>query len=111
MAEEYNLDIPETTPAIVVNKYQIRIMTFDFNSTAPMVSESGIFSVSLIDNNGKFINVQYTGQKAKNIMKTLNTGNFTNVSMQKKIMQQLEKDGQIGSGSVSGTPDPPDPIE
>jgi hypothetical protein len=108
MSEQHDLDVPVTTPAISITGYKVRRIELDLEqaATVPLSSEPGLVSITLKDNNGVYTNYTYTGATAVTMIKTLNTANLTTKSLQKRILEQLEKDGKIGTGNVSGTPDP-----
>jgi hypothetical protein len=57
--------------------------------------------------NGKTMDCHYLGPDAEVLLKQLNTMNFSTVSMQKRVIQQCQKDGKIGAGTITGTPSPP----
>ena len=63
------------------------------------VSASGLVS------DGKVISHNYSGSAATTLLKTLNTANLSTKSLHRRIMEKLQADGVIGSGSISGAPD------
>lgn len=113
MAEEHDLQDPQYSPTIVVTSYKIRAIHMEFDAVDPMSvdGKSGILTMMLKDNNGKYLQCKYYGDKATTLMKQLNTGNFTQTSMQKRLLKQLEADGIIPPGNVTGQPDPAPPLD
>jgi len=107
MSEQHDLDTPVTTPAISITGYKVRRIELDLEQMAmvPSGTEPGLVAITLKDNNGVYTNYTYTGQTAVSMIKALNTANLSTKSLQKRILEQLEKDGKIGTGNVSGTPD------
>lgn len=56
--------------------------------------------ITLVDNNGAGRVFNYTGAQASALIAGLNGGNFTTISLQKQILQQLVNDGKL-QGTVS----------
>lgn len=61
---------------------------------------------------GELVSVVYadnpapvSGKTGADVVKDINTGNFSVNSLQKRILQLGAQDGYIGTGTVSGTPD------
>jgi len=110
--EELVLTDPVVVPEVVTNKFRVTSLTLDYESLAgpivvpPAVPESGLVLVNLKDNNGKIVSHSYTGKVATDMMKWMNTADFSVNSMHKRILQKLSADG-ILPGTVTGTPDPP----
>lgn len=115
MAEDYELTDPIVVPEIVTTKYKVRAMNLDFEAviagtpTNP-TPQVGQITIRLRDNNEQILVCTYVGQEAIDMMKWMNTANFTVNSMQKRILQKLEQDGKIPSGDITGTPDPAPPV-
>ncbi len=65
----------------------------------------GLVSITLVGSNGEVKRVRY-GQNdgGRALMISMNTMNFSSVSMQRRIMNKLIADGHL-VGAVSGTPD------
>ncbi len=67
-------------------------------------------SITVADNNGNTTTNTYSptpspsGATAASLLHALNTANFTVNSLHKKILQQLQLDGYLPAGSISGTP-------
>jgi hypothetical protein len=53
---------------------------------------------------GKTLLCDYYGDDAESLLTTLNTMNFSTVSLQKRVIQVCVKDKKIPPGTVSGTP-------
>jgi len=112
MSEQHDLTTPETSPVITVTSYRLKSVFMDGETIAPTATERGQCIVVLKDNNGAYKSFEYKGEKAQEMIKFLNTSNNSVKSMQKRILEQLEKDGLIGAGDVSGAPDlPADVVE
>jgi hypothetical protein len=107
MAEQIDLDnpVPPTTPP--VTDYRVKSVLMDVDGVGVNITEPGLLAITLKDNNGHVTSYQYTGNTAIEMIKHLNTANMTVKSMQKRILEQLKRDGFIGSGTVSGTPEKP----
>jgi len=60
--------------------------------------------VTLESNLGTLLSHEYHGNEATDLMKWMNTANFSTTSMHKRILQKLSSDGVI-YGTVTGTPD------
>lgn len=106
MAEYLALTDPKITPEVVTSKY--RVVTLRFHAPpAPAPVEHSAVDLTLIDEHGGTFEHRYTGQEALDLIKGMNTANFsTGASMHKRILQKLSNDGVL-PGTVSGTPDPP----
>lgn len=107
MAEDYTLTTPEVVPEKVTTKYKVIFQSYDW-------IESYTF-FKLQSDQGEILTASYGGMladqagkdKARDFMKFLNTANCSTKSQQKRILEQLNKDGKIPAGTVTGTPDPP----
>jgi len=111
MAEELTLTDPVVVPEKVTDTYSVSALTLDSVVNAemalpPAVSTPGMVLVTVRDNFGVTNTHRYTGQLAQDMIKYLNTGDFTVESMHRKILQKLSLDGLL-VGTVSGTPEPP----
>lgn len=62
-----------------------------------------IIQIRVVDNLGNIFGHIYDGDTAKDFINQLNTMNFTNTSLENRILQRLSTDG-ILVGTVSGTP-------
>jgi hypothetical protein len=106
MAEEYALTDPSIIPEIVTSKY--KVVSLNLNMESPFAGiEPGLVLIELKDNNDVRTNYTYEGQQAIDMMKWMNTANFTVNSMQKRILQKLSNDGKLPPGDITGTPDTP----
>jgi hypothetical protein len=106
MAEELILTDPDVEPEKVVTSYKVVGLNLDFEFPITATQEVGLVGIRLRDNLGGALHHQYEGDAAIDMMKWLNTANFSVNSMQKRILQKLSNDGVI-PGTVTGTPDPP----
>jgi len=106
MAEYLELTDPKITPEVVTSKYRVtRLMFFWMPAPAPV--EQSFVQVGLQDEHGAAFDHRYTGQEAIDLIKGMNTANFsTGNSMHKRILQKLSNDGVL-PGTVSGTPETP----
>lgn len=119
MAEELILADPiQPPPPPSTTKYRISAITWDLEMVmppsgsvvppeVPAPPEPGFVNVKVKDNNGGYTYCQYIGQEAHNMIKWLNTANFTTNSMQKRVLQKLMADGKLPLGTVQGTPESP----
>lgn len=62
-------------------------------------------AVRLRDNNGVTSNYYYTGAQAGTLMVALNKADLSAISLQRRILQQLVKDGKLPAGNVTGSPE------
>jgi hypothetical protein len=104
MAEEYQLTDPIVIPEVVTSKYKVIAMNLNMES-AFADSEPGLVLIELKDNNGVRSNYTYEGQQAIDMMKWMNTANFSTTSMQKRVLQKLSQDGKLPAGDITGTVD------
>ena len=103
--EELVLTDPVVTPEQISNKYRVVSLVLNHEASSPG-GVPGLVMIQLRDNLGLPFAHQYTGQAALDMIKWLNTANFTTKSMHKRILEKLSNDGVL-PGSVTGTPDPP----
>jgi hypothetical protein len=108
MAEELTLTDPVVVPEKVTDKYHVTslTMTTELPAATPPGIEPGMLAIQLRDNQGGTFSHSYTGAQAIDMIKWLNTGNFTTTSMHKKILNRLSTDGFL-PGTVTGAPEPP----
>lgn len=118
MAEDYTLDTPITPPVVTTTTYRVRGLNLDFEAVSttmppPVFGEvpappvPGLVTIRLRSNAGATLTCTYEGQQAQDMMKWMNTANFSTTSMQKRILQKLEQDGKLPPGEITGAPDPP----
>lgn len=104
--EELTLTDPIVVPEKVTNKYKVINLTLDWEARYGVSSENGLVLITLKDNNDERTQYHYEGDEAIDLMKWLNTANFTTNSLHKRILQKLSNDGFL-PGTVTGTPDAP----
>lgn len=106
--EELLLTDPVVEPAKTTNKFKVISILFDLEGTntmpTPGMPTSALVRLRLKDNYDKSYNYEYTGQVALDMIKFMNTANFTNKSMHKRILERLSADGVL-PGTVQGAPD------
>jgi hypothetical protein len=110
MAESLDL----TTPVVeskTTDIYAVVNLSMDSEMLAetpipPGVPVPGFVTIAIKDNNGVRTSKSYTGVLAQNMIKFINTGDFTVRSLHRRILEKLSADGVL-VGSVVGTPDPP----
>ena len=93
--EQINLTTPITKPAI--SSYKVVRLELDWDATRIEIHLK--FTPS-----GERVIFGYSGTEALNLMKAMNTKNFSTTSMQKTILQKLIADGKL-VGTISGSPD------
>jgi len=98
--EELTLTDPVVVPETVSSSYKVTSLILNFGTA--------YVHIELVDNLGVLLMHDYTGQVALDMMKWMNTANFSVNSMHKRILQKLTNDGVL-VGTVTGTPDPPPP--
>ena len=108
--EELELTDPVVEPAKTTSTFKVMSVLFDLESLlvipTPTQSTGPIVKLRLKDNLDKPYNYEYTGQTALDMIKFMNTANFTVKSMHKRILERLSADGVL-PGTVTGAPDPP----
>lgn len=104
--EELELTDPVVIPEQVTDKYKVTGLNLNWESLSPPETEPGLVSIQLRSNNGEPFSHQYFGVEARDMMKWMNTANFSVNSMHKRILQKLSNDGVL-PGTVTGVPDPP----
>ena len=117
MAEQFGL----TTPIVdtkTTSVYTVQAITMTMDALAPPPAQPpppappiplpppGMVTIQVKDNLGQGRSFQYFGDQAQNLIKFINTGNFTVKSLQKRILEKLALDGGV-PGAVTGTPDVP----
>jgi hypothetical protein len=109
--EELVLTDPVVEPEKVTHTYKVIVLTLNWDIVTNLVTgEKGLVSLDRRDNLGQPCRHQYTGQEAIDLMKWMNTANFSVNSMHKRILQKLTNDGVL-VGTVTGTPDTPPVVE
>ena len=104
--EELVLTDPIVVPETVSAKYHVIALTLDMEAPGmPGSGEQGLVAIRLRDNLGLVTSYSYTGTDATDLIKWMNTANFSTTSMHKRILQKLSTDGHL-PGTVTGTPDP-----
>lgn len=93
--EELNLDTPVMQQS-GVSKIVIKEIRLDWthNIIWIKVGEAG-------ESGRTMPLVEYTGQEARNMMKALNTADLSVRSLNQRIIEKLQADGYLGSGSIS----------
>jgi hypothetical protein len=110
MAEQLTLTDPVVVPEQVTSTY--RVVALMLNSETVTAADPtgapspGLVVIQLRDNLGVGSSYQYVGAEAMDLIRYLNTGNFSIKSMQKRILEKLSKDGKL-VGTVAGTPEAP----
>ena len=106
MAEELVLTDPiQPAPPPPTTKYKVLAMLTD--REAPTPAGPGLVRITVADDQGLRSYPEYTGAEAIDLMRWMNTANFSVNSMQKRVLQKLSGDGKLPPGTVTGTPDPP----
>jgi len=54
---------------------------------------------------GKTISHTYSGATAESLINTLNTTDYSTTSLTKTVLLQLQTDGVLGTGTISGDPE------
>ena len=106
--EELVLTEPDVKPEEVTTSYRVIRMVLDWRAlSAPIPGEppqSGLVVIVCESNLGALLTHEYTGDEAIDLMKWMNTANFSTTSMHKRILQKLSNDG-VFNGTVTGAPD------
>jgi hypothetical protein len=106
--EEYELEEPVVeVPAITTTKYKVLKTLFDRKTIVSPDTVPGLVRIDLESNVGGELICTYQGQQAMDMMKWMNTANFSTTSMNKRILQKLEQDGKLPAGEIVGAPDTP----
>jgi hypothetical protein len=104
--EELELTDPVVVPEKVTHKYRVVSLLLNMETVTTPLGDPGLLNIQLRDNNQETTSYQYVGADAVDLIKWINTANFTTTSMHKRILQKLSNDGLL-PGTVTGTPDPP----
>lgn len=104
--EELELADPIVVPEKVATTYKVVEMLTSREVVTPTTGEPGLVTIMLRDNLGTPVHCRYEGTEAIELIKWMNTANFSVNSMQKRVMQKLSADGQLPPGTVVGAPDP-----
>lgn len=104
--EELVVTDPIVKPEEVISSYKVRKLTLDYKGPGVEIGVTGVVAIELEDNLGGFFRYQYEGPDAVDMMKWMNTANFSTTSMNKRILQKLSQDGVL-PGTVTGEPEPP----
>ena len=89
-----------TDPVVTeTKKEKFRIVRLDINVESPNIV------IHLRDNNNAPHSHTYIEQEGKDIIKLINTGNFTVKSLNKRLLEKLSADGVL-PGTVVGAPEP-----
>lgn len=96
MAESLDLTTPVAGPS--VTSYKIAGIVLQ-RFPRPLVR------VRVLDNLNQESEFVYEGDTALTLLNQLNTMNFMNMSLEKRILQKLVSDGYIAAATVTGTPD------
>jgi hypothetical protein len=105
MAEYLELSTPSVIPEVVTSTYRVVTLALTWYPNA--AAQSSV-AIGLQDEHGGPFTHIYTGQPAVDLMKWLNTANFSTTSMHKRILQKLSNEGVL-PGTVVGTPEPAPP--
>ena len=104
--EQLELTDPVVVPEQVTSTYKVMSLHLNWEGVASPGATPGLVDVVLKDNLEGRVAHRYEGQEAIDMMKWMNTANFSVTSMHKRILQKLTNDGVL-VGTVTGTPDPP----
>lgn len=116
MAEELVLVDPVVPPPLPpTTKYKVVGLNNDMETVTPPadlppppevpVMETGSVNIRVKDDTGKYTLCQYIGAEAIDLIKWMNTANFSVNSMQKRILQKLVADGKLPPGTIQGVPE------
>lgn len=110
MAEELVLTDPIVTPPTVSDTYRIVSLTMSSETVVPSAATApnkpGAVVITVRDNHDVPSTFAYAGDAAREMIKWINTANFTTHSLHKRLLQKLSNDGYL-PGTVTGTPEPP----
>ena len=96
MAESWSLTTP-IYPGPSISAYSIRFVHLNW--------ERATIEIGWKDNQGIKYEHTYVGPHATSLMTTLNKINLSTKSLHKRIFEQLNADGVLNAGSISGSPD------
>ena len=91
--ETLDLTTPVQPPSTTT--YRVTVLHLDW--------PNGVINITLVDNNGVAMTVNYTNAEATTLMQFLNTANLSVKSLHKRILEKLVADGKL-TGTISGTP-------
>lgn len=101
--EQLELTDPVEKAKTIAN-FRVVNLDLDYETISFAGGEPGVISIDLRDNNNELFTHQYFGKEATDMMKWMNTANFSVNSMHKRILQKLSNDGVL-PGTVTGAPD------
>ena len=96
---------PVTEPAKTTSHFRVVALRMHWDLVAVPHGKPGLIEIELEDNLGVRRVQRYTEDVAIDYMKWINTANFSNVSLHKRILQRLSAEGVL-PGTVTGAPDP-----
>lgn len=108
MAEELDL----TTPVVESKTTDIySVVMIMMNSDEPIISgplaqPPGMVQINIKDNNGLITSQSFSGTLAQDMIRFINTADFTTRSLEKRILEKLNAMGVL-VGTVTGTPEVP----
>ena len=89
--ETLDLTTPVQPPSTLT--YRVTVLHLDW--------PNGVIAITLADNNGVAMTVNYTNAEATTLLQALNTA--MTPTLHKRILMKLVADGKL-SGTISGTP-------
>lgn len=95
MAEKLTLAAPQTFPSIL----DFSVERMDLNRRDSRIH------IEVISNTGVRKEHDYVGADAMTKMIALNKANLSIKSLERRIIEQLQADGVLPAGTISGTPD------
>lgn len=95
MAEELTL----TDPIVKTPTTTYKVQRIELNIEPPTVV------IHVLSDIKETITVSYIKDVAKDYIRFINTGNFTTISLHRRILQRLVQEGKLPPGNVTGTPE------
>jgi hypothetical protein len=101
--ETINLDSAVQTDA---GETRFRVVFISIDRECPCINVRlrGANPDGSLKPDGKVVEKSYNGTTAVTFMNQLNTANLAITSLERRVLQRLQTDGVIGSGTISGTP-------
>jgi hypothetical protein len=103
MAEDLTLDNPvEVDPG--ATKFRVTLVHMDWEAQQIILRLREVNAGAIVED-GKTVSHTYSGTDATSLMVALNKVNLSTKSLHRRIIERLQADGVLGTGTISGTPD------
>lgn len=97
-----------TAPAFVdagAGHIKVVFLQYDWDNASVIVGVRATDANAIPLPTRQRVDFNYSGNQASNILRIINTNNFSTVSMHRRILNRLTSDGHISGGVIAGTPE------